>query len=68
MSSDDKKTTRIQFDLTPEAFSAFERLRETSGSTSRAELLRKALRLLDLYYDETRAGNEIQIADQGSAM
>lgn len=36
-----------------------------AGTASKAELIRKALRLFDLYVSETQRGNELLISSNG---
>jgi hypothetical protein len=57
-----KKFTRIQFDLSEEDMTKVNWLMEEFGSPTRAHLIRKSLRLLRLYLEETKAGNEPQVS------
>lgn len=56
---------RVQFDFTPEAFEELERLKVAVGASSRAEVVRYALRVLQWSIDETRAGGEILVRKGG---
>ena len=57
-----KKLKRIQFDLSDQELLILTELMDYFGSTTKANLIRKALRLLAFYAKEAKAGNEIQIS------
>ena len=56
---------RVQFDFTPEAFEELERLKAAVGASSRAEVVRYALRILQWSIDEVRVGAEILVRRGG---
>lgn len=56
---------RVQFDFTPEAFEELERLKAAVGASSRAEVVRYALRILQWSIDEVHAGAEILVRRGG---
>ncbi len=53
------KKTRLQFDFTPEQVDRIERIGERLEAASRAEVVRRALRVLERLTDETEAGRRI---------
>jgi len=63
------KKIRLQFDVTQEALEEIDALKELAGASTRAELLRDALRLyalsvqkgLDGYELQLRKGEEVQL-------
>jgi len=63
------KKIRLQFDVTQETLEEIDMLKELAGTTTRAELLRDALRLyalsvqksLDGYELQLRKGDEVQL-------
>jgi hypothetical protein len=52
---------RVQFDFTPEAFAELERLKTVVGASSRAEVVRYAMRILQWAIDEVESGAEILV-------
>ena len=56
---------RVQFDFTPDAFEELERLKTSVGASSRAEVVRYALRILQWSIDEVQAGAEILVRKHG---
>lgn len=56
---------RVQFDFTPAAFEELERLKVSVGATSRAEVVRYALRILQWTIEQIHSGGEILVR-QGS--
>lgn len=51
-----KATKRVQFEFTVESVERLERLIDTTDSVSRAEVVRKALKLYDYIVDKTKDG------------
>lgn len=56
---------RVQFDFTPEAFEELERLKASVGASSRAEVVRYSLRILQWAVDEVHSGAEILVRRGG---
>ena len=56
---------RVQFDFTSEAFEELERLKASVGASSRAEVVRYALRILQWAIDEVDAEGEILVRRGG---
>jgi hypothetical protein len=56
---------RVQFDFTPDAFEELERLKAAVGASSRAEVVRYALRILQWSIDEVHAGADILVRKGG---
>jgi hypothetical protein len=56
---------RVQFDFTSEAFDELERLKVSVGASSRAEVVRYALRILQWATDEVHRGGEILVRRGG---
>ncbi len=55
------KPTRLQFDVTPEALEKLDALKKEAGATTRADLVRNALRLYEWFLQQKSNGNEILI-------
>ncbi len=55
------KPTRLQFDVTPEALEKLEELKKKAGATTRADLVRNALRLYEWFLSQKSDGNEILV-------
>jgi Arc/MetJ-type ribon-helix-helix transcriptional regulator len=56
-------TKRINFDVTPELDSVINELTQKTGSTSKAELLRKAVALMKIATEAKEQGEKVMIAD-----
>lgn len=56
---------RVQLDFTPEAFEELERLKVSVCASSRAEVIRYALRILQWSINEVQAGAEILVRRGG---
>lgn len=54
---------RVQFDFHPQALEKLDGLVEKTGSSSRAEVVRKALSLLSMTIDAQEAGKSIYFVD-----
>lgn len=54
---------RVQIDLSEESSARLEKLRERGDSASKAEVIRKALRALELLSDYTEQGAKLQLPD-----
>jgi len=67
MSTEEKKEERrkerLQLEFTPEAMQRLDEIKETSGSATRAETIRNALRLYGWFIKETKADSIIRIID-----
>jgi hypothetical protein len=59
-----KDKERLQFDFTLKALQRLDMLREISGATSRAEVVRNSLRLYDWFLKEVKPKSTIQIIDE----
>jgi metal-responsive CopG/Arc/MetJ family transcriptional regulator len=55
------KKQRLQFDLSPEALKDLDELREMADVSTRAELIRKALRLYNWFLAQKRDGGEFLV-------
>jgi hypothetical protein len=55
---------RLQFDFTDEALEVLDRLQETTGLHTRAELIRHALRFLQWAVDETSTKNATLLVEK----
>jgi len=52
---------RLQFDFTEDALALLDKLKDKADLTSRAEAVRKALKLYDFIYDKTQEGYSINL-------
>ena len=55
---------RLNFDVSPELDQIIERLVKQTGSTSKSELLRRAIALMEVAANAKQEGNKVVIADQ----
>jgi metal-responsive CopG/Arc/MetJ family transcriptional regulator len=55
---------RLQFDFTDEALEVLDRLQQTTGLRTRAELIRQALRFLQWAVDETSNKNATLLVEK----
>ncbi len=55
---------RVNFDVSPELDKIIERLVKQTGSTSKSELLRRAIALMEVAADAKQEGNKVVIADK----
>ncbi len=60
------KTRRVQLDLSPLMDAELSRLVTASGLATRAEVLRRAIRIYGALVDEAKSGNHIEIRGRGS--
>ena len=60
----EKEKKRLQFDFTDEALEVLDRLQETTGLHTRAELIRHALRFLQWAVDETSNKNATLLVEK----
>lgn len=56
--------TRLQFDFTQEAVDHLEELRSRMDAASKAEVVRRALRLLDYAVTSSSRGGELVLRDE----
>lgn len=64
----EREKERLQFDFTSEAVTRLDNLRELSGASSRAEVVRNALRLYEWFMTEVQAEDTIQIFNKDKEM
>ena len=57
--------TRVQFDFTPEALETLDRLRKQLGVSSRAEVIRYSIRVLDWTLSVLSSGGKILVEKDG---
>ena len=55
---------RLNFDVTPELNKTIEKLVKQTGSTSKSELLRRAIALMEVAADAKQEGKKVVIADR----
>ena len=60
---DKKYIGSTNFKLTDDIIQTVDRLRQTSGVPTRAEVMRKAIKLYDLVLKEQQKGNQVIIKD-----
>jgi len=58
-----KGKERVQLDFSPESLERLEQLKETVGASTRAEVIRQALRLYEWFIYETDSRSMIQITN-----
>jgi hypothetical protein len=56
--------SRVQFDFTPEALSTLDRLKEKLSLSSRADVIRYALRILDWTLERLQSENKILVQEK----
>jgi metal-responsive CopG/Arc/MetJ family transcriptional regulator len=57
---------RIQFDLTPTMAELLDRLVEETGAATRAAVMRRAISIFALLWDENREGKRIELVQPKS--
>ncbi len=57
----DKSKFRLQFDITKEALSELDKLKVEAGASTRAEVVRNALRLYSWFITQRSEGNKILV-------
>jgi len=57
------KTFRIQFDLTEEAHTRLQKIKEMSGATTKAEVFRASLRLFEWTIKQKQEGKSFIVKD-----
>lgn len=57
--TDKKDTKRIQFDFSPEAFERLEKIAKIMDATSKAEVIRRSLRLQEFLIDKQQEGYNV---------
>ncbi len=55
------KKQRLQFDLTPEAIEQLDQLKDLADASTRADVIRKALRLYSWFISERNSGSEFVV-------
>ncbi len=55
------KKHRLQFDLTPEALQALDELKEQAAAATRAEVIRKALRMYSWFLKQRESGTALML-------
>lgn len=58
-----KGKERVQLDFSPESLERLEQLKEAVGASTRAEVIRQALRLYEWFINETDPTSTVQITD-----
>lgn len=59
-----KGKERVQLDFSPESLERLEQLKDTVGASTRAEVIRQALRLYEWFINETNPDSMIEITDK----
>ncbi|EFH88947.1 hypothetical protein [Ktedonobacter racemifer] len=59
-----KQKERVQLDFTPEALQRLEDIQHMVGATTRAEVIRNAIRLYAWFISETKPTSTISITDE----
>lgn len=59
----EKSKQRIQFDFTPEALKRLEALQAKMEATTKAEVIRNALKICDLFVNEFGPGYTVEVRD-----
>lgn len=59
----EKTKQRIQFDFTPEALKRLETLQDKMEASTKAEVIRNALKICDLFVNEFGAGYTVEVRD-----
>jgi Ribbon-helix-helix protein, copG family len=58
-----REKERVQFDFTPESLDRLDKLKEQIGASTRAEVVRQALRLFDWFVTEVEEEDTLTITD-----
>ena len=58
-----KKKERVQLDFSTEALERLDELKEKTGASTRAEVVRQALRLYEWFVNETEPNSTIRITN-----
>lgn len=64
MTDEKRKPVRFQVILSAESVDRLDRLKEALDYTSRADVLRTALRILEVAVDESEKGNQLWVKDR----
>lgn len=59
-----KQKERVQFDFSPEALQRLDEIKEKMEATTRAEVVRNALRLYEWLVNEIDPGSTIKVVDK----
>jgi hypothetical protein len=60
-----QEKVRVQFEFTPEALARLEALKLVTDASTRAEVVRNALRLYEWFVNQAKADNTIMSVDEG---
>lgn len=63
-SQDRKGKERVQLDFSPDSLERLEKLKERVGASTRAEVIRQALRLYEWFINETEPDSTVLILDR----
>ena len=61
-----ERTKRVQFDFTPEAYQELVELQQETDATTKAEVVRYALRTLQWLINEINNGNRVLVDEDGN--
>ena len=62
--SEDATKQRVQFDFTPEALKSMDEIKNRTGATTRAEVVRSAIKLYDWFTDEVKEDYVVEVQDR----
>ncbi len=65
---DTKNKERLQFDFTPESLERLDRMKEQSQASTRAEVVRNALRLYEWFLNDVEPEHTIKVFDQNNEL
>jgi hypothetical protein len=60
----EKSKQRIQFDFTPEALRRLDALQDKMEASTKAEVIRNALKICDLFVNEFGSGYTVEVRDK----
>ena len=63
---DTKNKERLQFDFTPESLERLDRMKEQAQASTRAEVVRNALRLYEWFLNDVDLEHTIKVFDQNN--
>lgn len=65
---DSKNKERLQFDFTPESLERLDRMKEQAQASTRAEVVRNALKLYEWFLNDVEPDSTIRVYDKDNEL